>query len=176
MRIVLASRALIALGIGIYITFNQSHSAQAGLISLGLFGVGFAILNTVSNALFAKRLAAIETIPLSVIALLIGVFAFLVSFNSPFTHKASLVALITAWGLISAAFELYLARRQGFKTQLGRDTLLNAILNLLLAALFLGLPMQSVEAVGFFGAYLVLSGVHLGIAAATPKPKAKTAG
>ena len=82
MRIVLASRALIALGIGIYITFNQSHSAQAGLVSLGIFGVGFAIFNTTANAFFAKRLAAIETVPLSVIALLIGLFAFLVSSNA----------------------------------------------------------------------------------------------
>ena len=176
MRIVLASRALIALGIGIYITFNQSHSAQAGLVALGIFGIGFALLNTASSVMFAKRLSAIETMPMSVMALLIGLFAFLVSANSPFTHKASFVALVTAWGLVSAAFELYLARRQGFKTQMGRDTLLSALLDLLLALLFLTLPMKSVEAVGFFGAYLVLAGVHVGISAATPKPKSKSQG
>ena len=176
MRIVLASRAFITLAIGIYITFNQSHSAEAGLFALGIFGVGYAVLNATTSFIFAKRLTAIETVPMSVIALLIGLFAFLVSANSPFTHKASLTALVTAWGLVSAAFEFYLARRQGFKTQLGRDTLLSAILNILLAVLFLTLPMKSVEIVGFFGAYLVLSGVHVGITAATPKPKAKQRG
>lgn len=174
MRIVLAARAFVTLAIGVYITFNQSHSAEAGLIALGLFGVGYAVANAVSSFFFAKRLTAIETVPMTVIALLIGVFAFLVSTNTPVTHKASLAALVTAWGLVSAAFEFYLARRQGFKTQLGRDTLLSAILNLLLAILFLALPMKSLEMVGFLGAYLVLSGVHVGITAATPKAKAKS--
>jgi len=176
MRIVLAARAFVTLAIGIYITFNQSHSAEAGLIALGLFGVGYAVANAASSFFFAKRLTAIETVPMTVIALLIGVFAFLVSANSSVTHKASLTALVTAWGLVSAAFELYLARRQGFKTQLGRDTLLSAILNFLLAILFLTVPLKSVELVGFFGAYLVLSGVHVGITAATPKAKPKSRG
>jgi hypothetical protein len=34
--------------------------------------------------------------------------------------------------------------------------------------LFLIVPLDIVSAVGFFGAYLVLSAVHLGISAATP--------
>jgi hypothetical protein len=34
--------------------------------------------------------------------------------------------------------------------------------------LFLAVPLDIISAVGFFGAYLVLSAVHLGISATTP--------
>jgi hypothetical protein len=52
---------------------------------------------------------------------------------------------------------------------MGKDNLLNAGFGLLLGVLFLIAPLDIVSAVGFFGAYLVLTGTHLGISAATPK-------
>jgi hypothetical protein len=76
---------------------------------------------------------------------------------------------VTGWGLIAGSFELYLARREGFKTRMGKDSLLNAGFGLLLGLLFLIAPLDIVSAVGFFGAYLALSGIHLAIAAATPR-------
>jgi hypothetical protein len=78
------------------------------------------------------------------------------------------IYLVTGWGLVAGAFELYLARRQGFRTRTGKDALINAGLSLLLGMLFLLAPLDIVSAVGFFGAYLVLSAIHLAIAAATP--------
>jgi hypothetical protein len=71
--------------------------------------------------------------------------------------------------LIAGSFELYLARREGFATRMGKDSLLNAGFGLLLGLLFLIAPLDIVSAVGFFGAYLVLSATHLGISAGTPK-------
>jgi hypothetical protein len=41
-----------------------------------------------------------------------------------------------------------------------------------LAVLFLLAPLDIVSQVGFFGAYLMMSGVHIGIAAASPAAKA----
>jgi uncharacterized membrane protein HdeD (DUF308 family) len=78
------------------------------------------------------------------------------------------IYLVTGWGLVAGAFELYLARRSGLKTRNGKDALINAVLSLLLGLLFLVAPLDIVSAVGFFGAYLALSGIHLAIAAATP--------
>jgi uncharacterized membrane protein HdeD (DUF308 family) len=63
---------------------------------------------------------------------------------------------------------LYLARKAGLATRSGKDSLINAVLSLGIGMLFLIVPLDIVSAVGFFGAYLVLSGVHLGISATTP--------
>jgi uncharacterized membrane protein HdeD (DUF308 family) len=76
--------------------------------------------------------------------------------------------LVTGWAIIAGAFELYQARRSGFKSAAGRDLLINASFGLLLAILFLIAPLDIVSQVGFFGAYLLMSGVHGGISAASP--------
>jgi len=82
--------------------------------------------------------------------------------------RIAFIGLITVWGLVAGAFELYLARRSGFSTTVGRDYLLSATLSIVLGLLFLVAPLDIVSAVGFFGAYLVISGVQLGVAAASP--------
>jgi uncharacterized membrane protein HdeD (DUF308 family) len=98
-------------------------------------------------------------------------FAALAFSNTP-NQLSAFLSLVSAWGIISGAFELYQARRNGFKTASGKDYLMSAVFALVLGLLFLAVPLDEVSAVGFFGAYLALSGVHLGIAAASV-PKAK---
>jgi hypothetical protein len=169
MQIVIALRAAISMAVGLFITFNQSHSAATGLLALAIFGLGFAVLNGIGTAIWGKGLTAVENMPLTVAAFIIGILALLVPQSDPMAQVMAFIYLVTGWGLISGSFELYLARRAGFKTQEGKDNLLNAGFGLLLGLLFLVAPLDIVSAVGFFGAYLVLSAVHLGIAAATPK-------
>jgi hypothetical protein len=168
MNIVLALRATVSMAVGLFITFNPSHSPTTGLISLAIFGIGFAVLNGVSTAIWGKGLTAVENMPLTVAALLIGLLAILVPAGETQTQVLAFIYLVTGWGLIAGSFELYLARREGYKSQRGKDSFVNAGFSLLLGVLFLVAPLDIVSAVGFFGAYLVLSGVHLGIAAATP--------
>jgi hypothetical protein len=177
-RIAQGARAAISLGVGLYLTFTQSHSAEIGLIALGIFGVGFAILNGFASVIFQKGLAAIENVPLTLVALLIGIFALLAPNSMAGAADSSLPAgasnalafkfLVTGWAIIAGAFELYQARRSGFKSAAGRDLLINASFGLLLAILFLIAPLDIVSQVGFFGAYLLMSGVHGGISAASP--------
>jgi hypothetical protein len=177
-RIAQGARAAISLGVGLYLTFTQSHSAEIGLLALGIFGVGFAILNGFASVIFQKGLAAIENVPLTLVALLIGIFALLAPNSMAGAADASLTAgasnalafkfLVTGWAIIAGAFELYQARRSGFKSAAGRDLLINASFGLLLAILFLVAPLDIVSQVGFFGAYLLMSGVHGGISAASP--------
>jgi hypothetical protein len=171
MKKVLALRAAISFAVGIFITFSQSHSADVGLLALAIFGLGFAFLNGLGSLIFSKGLQAVENLPLTVAAFLVGLLAVLVPAADNDTSSVAFIYLVTGWGLIAGSFELYLARRSGFKTQSGKDSLLNAGFGLLLGALFLIAPLDIVSAVGFFGAYLVLSAVHLGIAAATPEKK-----
>ena len=168
MKFVFALRAAISFGVGIFITFNQSHSAATGLLALAIFGIGYALLNGVGIVIWGKGIFSLENFPLTLVALLIGIAAILVPATDPEAAALAFVYLVTGWGLISGAFEMYLARKAGFATRLGKDGLISASLSLLVGLLFLIAPLDIISAVGFFGAYLVLSGVHLGISAATP--------
>ena len=168
MKFVFAARAAISFGVGIFITFNQSHSAATGLLSLGIFGIGFALLNGIGSAVWGKGIFSLENFPLTLTALIVGTAAILVPSTEPNAAALVFVSLVTGWGLISGAFEMYLARSAGFATRFGKDSLISASLSLLVGLLFLAVPLDIISAVGFFGAYLVLSAVHLGISAGTP--------
>jgi hypothetical protein len=167
-KFVLALRAAISFGVGIFITFNQSHSAATGLFALGIFGIGFAALNAIGSSVWGKGIFSLENFPLTLAALILGAASLLVPTGNLEAAGLVFVFLVAGWGLVSGAFELYLARRSGFATRSGKDNLLNAVLSLGLGLLFLIVPLDIVSAVGFFGAYLVLSAVHLGISAGTP--------
>jgi hypothetical protein len=169
LRIVLALRAAISFVVGIFITFTQSHSAATGLFALAVFGIGYSVLNAIGTGIWGKGLTAVENMPLTVAAFIIGLLAILVPATDPTAQALAFTYLVTGWGLIAGSFELYLARREGFATRMGKDSLLNAGFGLLLGLLFLIAPLDIVSAVGFFGAYLVLSATHLGISAGTPK-------
>lgn len=180
-RVAQAARAAVSLAVGLFLTFSQSHGADIGLFALGIFGLGFAFLNGFASVIFQKGLAAIENVPLTMVALLVGIFALLApnsiggvvdqTLNSATSDSLAFKFLVTGWGIIAGAFELYQARRAGFKTAAGRDLLINASFGLLLALLFLLAPLDIVSQVGFFGAYLLMSGVHGGISAASPAAK-----
>ena len=164
-----ANRALVAFGLGVFITFSQSHSADVGLVVLGVFGLLTGLSGTVI-ALVRRGSGALQELPMATLATLIGLFA-LLALGTESGQPAAFKALVAAWGLISGAFALYQARRLGFKDSSGRDHLISAVFALLLGILFLAVDLDIVSAVGFFGAYLALEGVHQGIAAATPKSK-----
>jgi hypothetical protein len=140
-----------------------------GLYTLAVYGM---VIGLSSTALaFARKVeGALQELPMATLATLIGLFALLAA-QSQSGQLAAFVALTATWGLISGAFGLYQARRFGFKEILGRDHLLSSIFALLLGVLFLAVELDPVSAVGFFGAYLALDGVHWGIAAASPKGK-----
>jgi hypothetical protein len=167
-KFVFAARAAISFGVGIFITFNQSHSAATGLLALAIFGLGYAVLNGIGSVVWGKGIFSIENFPLTLAALIIGTAAILVPVTEPNVAALIFVYLVTGWGLISGAFEMYLARRSGFTSRFGKDSLISASLSLLVGLLFLAVPLDIISAVGFFGAYLVLSAVHLGISATTP--------
>lgn len=168
MKFVFALRAAIFFGVGIFITFNQSHSAATGLLSLAIFGIGYALLNGVGSAVWGKGVFSLENFPLTLVSLIVGTAAILVPATEPNAAALVFVYLVTGWGLIAGAFEMYLARRSGFATRFGKDSLISASLSLIVGLLFLIAPLDIISAVGFFGAYLVLSAVHLGISAGTP--------
>jgi hypothetical protein len=158
-------RPIAALPVGLFITFYQAHGPDVGLISFAAFA---AILGI--GGLVAARSTKGSSIPalVALIALVLAVFA-LIQPQSLMTVLFS--SVVAFWASLTGALELYQAKKVGFAERLGRDLLISALLTLGLALLFLIASLDIVSAVGFFGAYLILLGVHWGIAAAGPKTK-----
>lgn len=169
MKIVIASRATIYLLTGLLITFTQSHSANTGLLLLAVFGIGLAVVNSISSFFVKSGIWSLDSLPISIAAAVVGAVASFIPAANPTAAGLAFVYLVAGWGLIAGSFDLYLARRSGFKSRSGKDSLISSVLSLILGVLFLAVPIDIVSAVGFFGAYLVLSGVHLAIAALTPE-------
>jgi uncharacterized membrane protein HdeD (DUF308 family) len=166
---VLGVRAAVSISVGLFITFTQSHSAATGLFALALFGIGSSVANVASTIWAKGKYLSVDSLPLTLIALAVGLFAALIPQTEPTAQGLAFVYLVAGWAVISGAMELYLASRSGFRTRAGKDGLISAGLGLSLGLLFLIVQLDIVSAVGFFGAYLVISGVHLAIAALTPQ-------
>ena len=137
-----------------------------GLAALTSFGVGYAMVSVFVALLQRKKLSAYDTLPLTAVALAVGLLAAQAPTADGLTWFRFLVA---GWGLFSGLFELLLARRAGFKSLKGRESLVSATLALILGVLFLLVNLKAIDEVGFFGAYMMVSAVHLGIAAASDR-------
>ena len=169
MQKVLGVRAIIFVAVGLFITFTQSHSAAIGLLALAIFGIGLAVTNIAATIWDKKSYLSIESLPLTLISLAVGLFAVIIPQTDTTPQALAFVYLVSGWAVVAGAIELYLANRSGFRTRAGKDGLITAVLGIAIGLLFLIAPLDLVSAVGFFGAYLVICGVHLGIAALTPQ-------
>lgn len=182
MRIIHLPRAVLALAGGLFITFSQSHAA---VIGLGVFAA-FTLLSAVGILVVMSRTGNRQLLMLSIVGLVAGLFAIFAlmqtggfdqgwfayapesgdSYSNAQGQLSAFLVLVAGWALVSAAIEIYLASRAGFAERSGRDFLISGIFSAALAALYLLAAPDVVSAVGFFGAYLILLGVHWGIAAA----------
>jgi uncharacterized membrane protein HdeD (DUF308 family) len=161
-------RALISLPVGLFITFFQDHSAQVGLLSLLVAAAALAV-GILSLALGSKELR--NHLPIAVAGVVVAVAASVALTRSETSQLALFSITVAGFGLVIGAFELYLASRFGFGARVGRDLLISAVLLIALGVLFVAAGLDEVSAVGFFGAFLILYGVHWGIAATTEEKK-----
>jgi len=171
-RLLLILRTAICLEVGLSITFTQSHNVLVGLAALTSFGVGYAMVSVFVALLQRKKLSAYDTLPLTAAALAVGLLAAQAPTADGLTWFRYLVA---GWGLFSGLFEVVLARRAGFKTLRGRESLVSAVLALILGILFLAVNLKALDEVGFFGAYMMICAVHLGISAASDRSSKQSA-
>jgi Co/Zn/Cd efflux system component len=181
-RIIHLPRAALALAGGLFITFSQSHAA---VIGLGVFAA-FTLLSAAGTLVVMSRSKERQLLILSIVGLVAGLFAIFLlfqtggfdqgwfayaplsgdSYSNAQGQLSALLVLVAGWALVSAAIEVYLASRAGFGERSGRDFLISGIFSAALAALYLLAAPDVVSTVGFFGAYLILFGVHWGIATA----------
>ncbi len=171
MRITHIPRAVFALAGGLFITFSQSHAAVIGLTVFA----AFALLTGIATLVVERKAALKKLLQLSIVKIVAGllaVIAFVQSGGFSTTQTAAntqlglLLTIVAGWAIVVGAIEIYLASKEGFSNREGRDFLISAIFSLALAVLFLLVSPDVVSTVGFFGAYLILLGVHWGIAAA----------
>lgn len=145
MRRIKSLRAIASIAVGLFVAFWQSHHAAVGLVALAIFTILYGLRTLFGSAKY---------FPIALIAL---VTAFLAATSLQENSDANFVLLVAIWGVAQASIDW-----------INKDSI-SAALAILLAALFALVPMDIVSAVGFFGAYLIVSGVHLGIAAYSPK-------
>ncbi len=145
MRRIKSLRALASIAVGLFVTFWQAHHAAVGLVALAIFTILYGL-----RSLFG----APKYFPIALIAL---ITAFISASSLQENSNATFILLVAIWGAAQAATDF-----------INRDVI-SAVLASLLALLFALVPLDIVSAVGFFGAYLIVSGVHLGIAAYSPK-------
>jgi uncharacterized membrane protein len=165
-RIIHLPRALLALLGGLFITFSQSH---ASVIGLSVFAI-FTLLSAIGVIVIERKEKTKRALSLAVASIIASVMSLVAIVqsheNQSDTSRLVFLMLVSGWALITAAIELYLASREGFAERAGRDYLISAVFSLALGGLFLLASPDVVSAVGFFGAYLILLGVHWGIASA----------
>jgi uncharacterized membrane protein HdeD (DUF308 family) len=177
------ARAVPALVLGLVITFSSDHSAAFGLIAFGIFALvtGAVLVAAAIRHLFdaaARTLFLIQ----GVVTLLAGVAAIVLpSGGTPY-----LIWVVSAWAILAGALELVNGIRLRRTASGARDWLLTGALTLLLACAVLVVPpglaqeftgpdevtrvlTAAIMVVGLIGAWAVIVGVQLGIAAIPPR-------
>ena len=167
MRITQAVQAAAAIITGIFITFSQIHDALIGNIGLVILATGFAISSAI---LVAKNEARTSNIIKLVfyVALLIFAIVLIVQLD-----QLWFFGLMFIWPFVNGFFEVgkLFTSKPGSVSR--KDSALNAFINfgLIVAVSISGFVsgIDPVAFVGFFGAYAIILGVHLGISSASPK-------
>ena len=166
MRINQAIQAAASIITGIFITFSQIHDALIGNIGLVILATGFAI----SSAMLAAKFARFTNIIKVVFYVAVIIFAI---FLIAQVDQLWFFGLMFIWPFVNGFFEV----GKLFSSQPGtverKDSALNALINfgLIVAVSVSGYVsgIDPVAFVGFFGAYAIILGVHLGISSASPK-------
>ena len=185
--VVPALRAVVALIVGFAITFTPAHSATFGLVAFGLFAVvEGAIVGAGALGDRAERRARDLFVVQGILTVIAGIAALVL----PEGGVHYFVWVVSAWAVVTGALELVSGIRARGRSAAARDWMILGALTLILAIAFLVVPPDytqtlggieqikgqltaSVVLVGIFGAWAIVAGVLLGIAAVSarsPRP------
>ncbi|MEP6843641.1 MAG: DUF308 domain-containing protein [Pseudolysinimonas sp.] len=181
--VVPALRAIVALIVGFAITFTPAHSSSFGLVAFGLFAVvAGAIVGAGALGDRTERRAR----GLFVIQGILTVIAGIAALALPEGGVHYFVWVVSAWAIVTGALELVSGIRARGRMSAARDWMILGALTLILAVAFLVVPPDysqplggieqikgeltaSVVLVGMFGAWAIVAGVLLGIAAVSAR-------
>lgn len=178
-----ALRALVALLVGFAITFTPAHSASFGLVAFGAFALleGAIVL----AGAFGDR-SERQARGLFLVQGLVTVAAGIAAIALPEGGVPYLVWIVSAWAIVTGGLELVSGIRARRRLAAARDWMILGGLTLILAIGFLLVPPDytqtlggiekvegqltaSVVLVGMFGAWAIVVGVLLGIAAVSAR-------
>lgn len=154
-------RACVAFVIGALVSLDQDHKAAYGLVMFGLFAVIEGLISAASAFLQAD--SSVRAVQL--VAAVIGVIAGGIALATTGHGLGILLYIVTVWGLLTGAAELYLGIRGRRTQEVARDQMLVGGFTVVLAVVFLLIPADARLAVGLFGAYAAVIGVYLAIGA-----------
>lgn len=178
-----AVRAVVALAVGFAITFTPAHTATFGLVAFGAFAlVAGAVLLAGALGTRGDRPSRGLVVTQGVLTVVAGIAALVLPAGG--THY--FVFLVSAWAIMTGALELVSGIRARGRLAAARDGMTLGVLTLILGAAFLIVPPDyrqslggieqikgqltaSVVLVGMFGAWAVIAGVLLGIAAVSAR-------
>jgi len=187
--VVPASRAVVALIVGFAITFTGGHSAAFGLVAFGVFAV---LDGAIVGAGALGDRGARQVRGLFLVQGALTVIAGIAALVLPQGGVPYFVWVVSAWAVVTGALELVSGIRARGRLAAARDWMIVGALTLILAIAFLVVPPDyhqtlggieqikgeltaSVMLVGIFGAWAVVVGALLGIAAVSARtPRAVT--
>ena len=187
--VVPALRAIVALVVGLAITFTSGHSAAFGLIVFGAFAVAEGVI--VAAGAFADR-SERRSRGLFLVQGLVTVAAGIAALALPAGGVHYLVWVVSAWAVVTGGLELVSGIRARGRVSAARDWMIVGVLTLALAVALLVVPPDysqtlggieqvkgeltaSVVLVGSFGAWAIVAGVLLGIAAVSARAPRQSA-
>ena len=178
-----AGRALLALALGLVITFTAGHTASFGLVAFGVFAVLTALL--LGAASFGPRAEPITRTAFraqAVVSLVAGIAAIV----APGGGIGYLVWVLSGWAIVAGALETVTGIRARGRIASWTDSVTVGGLTVLLGAIVLlippdiadrfsgeegveGLLTSPIIVVGLLGGWGIVTGVLLAIAAASPR-------
>ena len=181
--LVLALRAVVALIVGFAVTFTSGHSAVFGLVVFGVFAIAEGAIITAGA--FGNRPER-PSRGLFVLQGVVTVVAGIAALALPEGGVHYLVWVVSAWAVVTGALELVNGIRARGRIAAARDWMFLGGLALILAIAFLVVPPDytqtlggieqihgqltaSVVLDGIFGAWAIVLGVLLGIAAVSAR-------
>jgi uncharacterized membrane protein HdeD (DUF308 family) len=180
--VVLLVRALIALAVGLWITFSSDHSSPVGHLALAVLLLATGITRGVGALTTQAGLERGIFLAIAVLDLVAGAIALLTVEAEP----GVLLLLIGGWAVVTGFLELFLGLRARGTRPVARDWLVAGGLTVVLAVAAFIIPVDfaqpyaipngphgvvtaSIMIVGALGAYAATTGVYLVIAALSLK-------
>lgn len=160
------TRAIVVLVPGLFIAFTPRHTAEFGLVTLGITALVSAMaLAGLSLTLDRSHPGRGLHLFQATVSGVVGLIAVVMSAGS----IAVLLWAVVVWATLIGGAETFAGTRLPKKDILRRDWITQGLLSIGLALAVLTQSGDSVAVVGFLGAWAIVLGVYLGIAGISHK-------
>jgi uncharacterized membrane protein HdeD (DUF308 family) len=139
-----AVRALLALILGLAITFTGGHSAGFGLVAFGAYGIVAGVLLLLGALVALPRSVRGSFVVQAVVTIAAGVAGVVLAGDD----VIALVGVVSVFGILTGALELVAGLRARRSDRSARDWILVGGLTVLLGVVFLLVPPGYTQALG----------------------------